>query len=44
VVGRKDHYGSQSENGTHVAELFYTLVESTKLSSVNPREYLLRAT
>jgi hypothetical protein len=44
VVGRKNHYGSRSEDGTHVAELFYSLLESAKLSGVEPRTYLLKAT
>ncbi len=44
VVGRKNHYGSRSEDGTHVAELFYSLLESAKLSGVEPRNYLLKAT
>jgi transposase len=44
VVGRKNHYGSRSENGTHVAEVLYSLLESAKLSGVEPRTYLLKAT
>ena len=44
VVGRKNHYGSRSKRGTEVTALFYTLVESAKLSGVEPKEYLLRAT
>jgi transposase len=44
VVGRKNHYGSRSEDGTHVAELLYSLLESAKLSGVEPRTYLLKAT
>jgi transposase len=43
VVGRKNHYGSRSLRGTHVAALFYTLCESAKLVGVDPHAYLLRA-
>ena len=43
-MGRKNHYGSRSKRGTEVTALFYTLVESAKLSGVEPKEYLLRAT
>ncbi len=44
VVGRKNHYGSRSERGTHVAALFYSLIESAKLCGVEPRAYLREAT
>ena len=44
VVGRKNHYGSRSDRGTRVAALFYTLVESAKLSGIDPKEYLQKAT
>jgi transposase len=44
VVGRKNHYGSRSDRGTHVASLFYTLVESAKLNGIEPKEYLQKAT
>ncbi len=44
VVGRKIHYGSRSKRGTKVAALFYSLLESTRLCGVDPREYLLAAT
>lgn len=43
VVGRKNHYGSRSKRGTEVAALFYSLVETAKLSGVNPRDYLRTA-
>jgi len=43
VVGRKNHYGSRSLRGTHVAALFYTLCETAKLAGVDPRSYLLAA-
>ena len=44
AVGRKNHYGSRSERGTRVAALFYTLIESAKLVSVEPAAYLAEAT
>jgi transposase len=40
AVGRKNHYGSRSEQGTRVAALFYSLIESAKLAGVEPRAYL----
>jgi transposase len=40
AVGRKNHYGSRSERGTRTAALFYSLIESAKLSGVEPRTYL----
>ena len=43
VIGRKNHYGSRSVRGTEVAALRYTLVESAKLSGVNPEAYLIAA-
>jgi transposase len=43
VVGRKNHYGSKSLRGTHVAALFYTLCETARLAGVDPHAYLLRA-
>ena len=43
VIGRKNHYGSRSVRGTEVAALLYTLVESAKLSGVNPEAYLIAA-
>jgi len=44
VVGRKNHYGSKSRRGTEVAALFYTIIESAKLASVEPKAYLRLAT
>src|SRR5207245_2981824 len=44
VLGRKNHYGSRSQRGTEVAALFYSLLESAKLSGVEPKLYLLTAT
>ncbi len=43
AVGRKNHYGSRSEQGTRVAALFYSLIESAKLAGVEPRAYLGQA-
>jgi len=43
VVGRKNHYGSKSKRGTEVAAIFYSLIETAKLHSTNPKEYLLTA-
>jgi transposase len=43
VVGRKNHYGSRSMRGTHVAALFYTFCETAKLVGIDPHAYLLHA-
>lgn len=43
VLGRKNHYGSRSERGTEVAALFYSLIESAKLTGVEPDSYLRQA-
>lgn len=43
VVGRKNHYGSRSLRGTHVAAIFYTLCETARLIGVDPQAYLLQA-
>lgn len=40
VVGRKNHYGSHSLRGTEVGATLYSLVESAKLNSLEPRLYL----
>ena len=44
AVGRKNHYGSRSIRGTEVAALFYSLIESAKLSGIEPAYYLREAT
>jgi len=44
AVGRKNHYGSRSERGTHVAALFYSLIESATFCRLEPRAYLGEAT
>ena len=36
VLSRRNHHGSRSRRGTHVAALFYSLIESAKLSGVKP--------
>jgi transposase len=43
VVGRKNHYGSKSRRGTEIAAVFYTLLETAKLASVDPAKYLREA-
>ena len=39
VVGRKTWYGTHSERGALTAAILFTLVETSKLNHVNPREY-----
>ncbi len=43
VVGRKNHYGSKSRNGTEIAAVFYSLLETAKLVGVDPARYLREA-
>ena len=43
VLGRKNHYGSRSEEGMRVAALYYTLIETCQRLGVSPRSYLLEA-
>ena len=40
VVGRKNHYGSRSKRGTEVAAIFYTMIETCRLTGVDPKRYL----
>jgi len=40
VTGKKNHYGSRSERGLRTAGILYTLVESARLSGVEPKTYL----
>jgi len=40
VVGRKNFYGSKSRRGTEAAAILYTMVESAKLSGVDPKAYI----
>lgn len=44
VLGRKTHAGSRSTEGTRVAALFYSMVESCALEGVDARAYLIEAT
>jgi len=43
VIGKKNHYGLSSTRGTHVAAVFYSLLESAHLAGVNPHLYLRAA-
>jgi transposase len=43
AVGRKNHYGSKSQRGTEVAALFYSLIETAKLSGIDPARYIEEA-
>lgn len=43
VVGRKNHYGSRSEQGTRVAALMYSLLDSADLVGLDPAVYLAKA-
>jgi len=43
-VERKNHYGSRSQRGNHVAALFESAIESAKLCGAKPRTYLREAT
>ena len=44
VVGRKNHYGSKSERGTHAAAVLYTLIETARQLGLDERQYLQWAT
>jgi hypothetical protein len=39
VIGRKTWYGTHSKQGAETAAILFSLVESCKLSGLNPREY-----
>ena len=43
VVGRKNHYGSKSKDGTEAAAIYYSLFETAKLQDVDPHAYLRAA-
>jgi hypothetical protein len=43
VVGRRNHFGSKSRQGTAVAATLYSLVETAKLHDVDPARYLREA-
>lgn len=40
ALGRNNFYGSHSKQGTEVAAIFYSFVESAKLNGVDPKRYL----
>ncbi len=42
VVGRKTWYGTHSERGAETAAVLFSIVETCKLNSVNPREYFAK--
>ena len=39
VLGKRNHYGSRSERGVMVAEILYTVVQTSKLSCLEPKTY-----
>jgi transposase len=43
VVGRRNHFGSKSHRGTEVAATLYSIIETAKLSGLDPAKYLLEA-
>jgi len=43
VLGRRTHAGSRSRDGTQVAAMFYSFVESCRLAEVDVRAYLTEA-
>jgi len=43
VIGRRNHHGSKTRRGTQTAATLYSLLESAKLASVDPAEYLAAA-
>jgi transposase len=40
ALGRTNFYGSHSKQGTEVAAIFYSLIETAKLNGVEPKRYL----
>lgn len=40
VVGRKNHYGSKTKQGTVVTAILYTILETAKLHGIDPGSYL----
>ena len=40
VIGRKTWYGTHSERGAETAAILFSIIETSKLNKVNPREYL----
>ena len=43
VLGRNNHFGSRSEEGTRVAADLYSLIESAKLNELDPATYFREA-
>lgn len=43
VLGRKNHFGSRSKRGAKVAAILYSLVETAKLSGLDPATYIMAA-
>ncbi len=43
VIGRRNHFGSKSARGTQMAAILYTLVETAKVSGIDPIAYLIEA-
>lgn len=43
VVGRRNHFGSKSREGTEIAAILYSLVETAKLVGVPVADYLIEA-
>lgn len=43
VVGRRNHFGSKTRNGTWAAATLYTVLETAKLYDVSPARYLRAA-
>jgi transposase len=43
ALGRNNFYGSHSKQGTKVAAIFYSLIETAKLTRVDPKRYLKTA-
>lgn len=43
VLGRKNFYGTKTERGADAAAVIYTIVESCRLSQVEPKAYLAYA-
>jgi hypothetical protein len=40
VIGRKNHYGSRSDNGMRAAAVFYSLLETCQRLGIDARSYL----
>jgi transposase len=40
VQGKKNHYGSRSKRGTETAAILYTVVQTAKLSGIEPKTYM----